>query len=278
MERGIKLRDAQIVWAAKMFRLLGMFGSGRRMIEGIDRNRFGAATVGGILGYRRCFQTLVEAEEAVRPYARGGHENPENAALQLKLNRTPKPSDYAAFYYLRDRVPQIKSIFDMGGSVGNLYYCYRDYLALEPDAVWTVYDLPDNIERGRALAQENHLRNLQFTGELQLADGIDLFIVSGALHYFDTPLPQLIEHFGQRPKFILINRAPLTEGPEFAVVQDAGYIRVACKLYNRLKLIADFQRLGYALRGEWQAPELGLIVLDRPSSSVAAYSGMWLEL
>jgi len=277
METKVRMRDIQIVWTAKIFRMLGVINYGRRLIEGIERTRFGAAIFGSILGYRRSFRTLGEAERAVKPYARGGHENPKNADLQLQLNRVAKPSDYAAFYYLRDRVPEIKRIFDLGGSVGNLYYCYRDYLPLEADAVWTVYDLPENILLGRKLASDRNAANLQFTDDLQQANGVDLFIASGSLHYFDKPIPEFIENIGQRPKYILINRAPLTEGPEFAVVQDAGFIRVACKLYNRSKLIADFKRLGYGLRGEWQAAELGLPVLDRPSSSVSAYTGLWLE-
>lgn len=273
MEAKISLRDTQIVWAAKIFRLLGMLGSGRRLIEGIERTRFGATICGWILGYRRSFRTLDEAEKAVRPYAKGGHENP----VRLELSRVAKPSDYAAFYYLRDRMPGIKTIFDMGGSVGNLYYCYRDYLPLDADAIWTVHDLPEYVQMGREMASEKGERNLQFTHDLQRVDGVDLLIVSGSLHYFDEPLPEFIEKLTQRPRYILINRTPLTDGPEFAVVQDAGYIRVACKLYNRSKLIADFRRLGYGVGGEWQAAELGLTVVDRPSSSVGAYTGLWLE-
>jgi hypothetical protein len=60
-------------------------------------------------------------------------------------------------------------------------------------------------------------------------------------------------------------------------VQDAGHIRVACMLYNRSKLIADFKRLGYGVLGEWQVAELGVPVPDRPSSTVGAYTGLWLE-
>ena len=273
MEAKIRLRDIQIVCAAKMFRLLGLISHGRRLIEGIERSRFGATILGWILGYRRSFRTLDEAERAVRPYAKGGHENP----VRLELSRVAKPSDYAAFYYLRDRMPYIKRIFDMGGSVGNLCYCYSDYLSLGTDTIWTVFDLPEYVRLGRKMASDRNARNLQFTDDPQKADGVDLLIVSGALHYFDKPLPEFIENIKQRPKYILINRTPLTEGPEFAVVQDAGYIRVACKLYNRSKLIADFKRLGYGLLGEWQAAELGLTVLDRPSSSVRAYTGLWLE-
>jgi putative methyltransferase (TIGR04325 family) len=273
MRTPTKLRDVQIIWTAKMFRAFGKISSGRRLIEGTGRTRFGAAILGWMLGYRRSFRTLDEAEKAVKPYARGGHENPENATWHL--NRVAGTSDYAAFYYLRDRLLCVRKIFDLGGNVGNLYYCYRDYLHLREDVVWTVYDLPENILRGRTLASSENVKNLRFTDDLRQAGDVDLFIASGSLHYFDKSLPELIENLDQRPKYILINRTPLTEGPDFAIVQDAGHIRVACMLYNRSKLIADFKRLGYGVLGEWQVAELGVPVPDRPSSTVGAYTGLW---
>ncbi|MDQ7979876.1 methyltransferase, TIGR04325 family [Paraburkholderia sp. SARCC-3016] len=273
----IQLRDKQIVWTAKFIRILGAIGYGRSLLEKVGRTHAGATLFRSMLGYRSSFQTLNEAEMAVKPYAKGGHENPTNFALHLELNRVARPSDYAAFYYLRDRVAGVRKVFDLGGNVGNLYYCYKDYLKMPEDLIWSVYDLPETVSRGRILASTRNAKNLQFTGDLGWAANADLFIASGSLHYFDKSLPHLLEGVGARPKYILINRAPLTEGPEFAVVQDAGHIRVACMLYNRSKLLADFARLGYGLLGEWQAAELCLPVLDRPSSTIRSYTGLWLE-
>jgi hypothetical protein len=65
-----------------------------------------------MLGYRRSFRTLEEAERAVKPYAKGGYENPANAAWHL--DRAAATSDYAAFYYLRDRLLDVRKIFDLG--------------------------------------------------------------------------------------------------------------------------------------------------------------------
>lgn len=275
MRTRTRLRDIQIVSAARILRVLGKTRRGRRWIEGIRGTRLGASVLGWLLGYRRSFETLDEAERAVKPYAKGGHENPAN--VDWHLDRAAGTSDYAAFYYLRDRLVCVRKIFDLGGNAGNLYYCYKDYLPLTDDVIWIVYDLPENISRGRALAADRQVHNLQFTDDFQRAAGVDLFIASGSLHYFDKSLPELLEAIDQRPKYILINRTPLTEGPDFAVIQDAGHIRVACMLYNRSKLIADFRRLGYGVLGEWQAPEYGIPVPDRPSSSVDAYTGLWLE-
>ncbi|QGZ60775.1 methyltransferase, TIGR04325 family [Paraburkholderia acidisoli] len=245
------------------------------MIEGTGRTRFGATLVGWMLGYRRSFRTLGEAESAVRPFAKGGHENPANAAWHL--DRAAGTSDYAAFYYLRDRLSGVRKIFDMGGNVGNLYYCYRNYLPLRDDVTWTVYDLPENISRGRTLASDRDARNLSFTDDFSNIGEVDLFIASGSLHYFSKPLPELIASIAHRPQYILINRTPLIDGSDFAVVQDVGHIRVACMLYNRAKLIDDFRRLGYGVLGEWRAPEFGIPVPDHPSANVIAYTGLWLE-
>jgi len=265
----------QIVSAARVFRLVGKTGYGRRLIEGAGSTRFGATLAGWTLGYRRSFRTLGEADRAVKAYAKGGHENPANVAWHL--DRAAGTSDYAAFYYLRDRLAEVRSVFDLGGNVGNLYYCYKNYLPLSDDVVWTVYDLPENVSRGRTLATDRNARNLKFVDDLRQIGQVDLFIASGSLHYFDKPLPELLEPVAPRPKYILINRTPLTEGPDFAVIQDVGHIRVACMLYNRAKLIAGLERLGYGVLGEWRAPEFGIPVPDRPSSSVNAYTGLWLE-
>ncbi|MBB2932435.1 methyltransferase, TIGR04325 family [Paraburkholderia silvatlantica] len=270
------LRDIQIVTTARIFRAFGKSGYGRRLIEGAGSTRVGAAALGMVLGYRRSFRTLGEAERAVKPYGKGGHESTENVDLHISFSA--RLSDYAAFYYLRDRVLRIQKVFDLGGNVGNLFYCYRNYIPLRDDVSWTVYDLPETIARGEALANSRNIKNLKFTDNFQQIDGADLFIASGSLHYFDRSVPELLAPVSRLPKYILINRTPLTDGQDFAIVQDGGHIRVACMLYNRAKLIADFRRLGYQVMGEWQSPDFRVPVLDRPSSSVGAFTGLWLEL
>ncbi|WP_395066918.1 methyltransferase, TIGR04325 family [Paraburkholderia silvatlantica] len=270
------LRDIQIVTTARIFRAFGKSGYGRRLIEGAGSTRVGAAALGLVLGYRRSFRTLGEAERAVRPYGKGGHESTQNVDLHISFSA--RLSDYAAFYYLRDRVLRVQKVFDLGGNVGNLFYCYRNYVPLRDDVSWTVYDLPETIARGEALASSRNIKNLKFTDNFQQIDGADLFIASGSLHYFDKSVPELLARVSRLPKYILINRTPLTDGQDFAVVQDGGHIRVACMLYNRAKLIADFRRLGYQVMGEWQSPDFRVPVLDRPSSSVGAFTGLWLEL
>jgi len=104
-----------------------------------------------------------------------------------------------------------------------------------------------------------------------------VLIISGALHYFQ-PLADLVGDLSRKPRSILINRTPLTDGPSVAVVQDAGRFRVACMLYNRDRLVADLEGLGYVLVDAWKATELSLAVPGDPDRRVDAYSGLFFEL
>ena len=92
----------------------------------------------------------------------------------------------------------------MGGMCRQSLLLLCDYLPLGTDAIWTVYDLPENIRLGRAMASDRNACNLQFTYDMQKADKVYLLIVSGSLHYFDKPLPEFIENIKQRPRYIPI--------------------------------------------------------------------------
>lgn len=273
-----ELRIRQVRFACKVLRASAWFRLGRSFIRGYRRTEIGRAVLNVALGYARPFRTLPEAEAAVLPYAGGGHRNEANVDLHLKLNRKPRPSDYAAMFHLAENCSTARSIFDFGGNVGNLYYCYAKYIRFRNDLIWSVYDLPDNIKRGEQLAEDRKAQRLRFTERLDDASGADVLIASGSLHYFDKPLPQIVEELPRKPHFVLVNRTPLTDAGNIAIVQDAGAFRVACMLYNRDELIRDFVRLGYRVVSTWEAPELKLDVPASPEHSVSAYSGFWLEL
>lgn len=226
------------------------------------------------LGYHRAFDTLEEAEAAVTAYAHGGHEHPANADNHLDLSRATRPSDYAVLYHLERLLPGIRRVFDLGGNVGNLFYCYSRYVSFAEDFTWQVLDLPGNIERGRALALDRGANQLLFVSDWSDANGADLLLVSGALHYMRQPLASMISALDWSPEHILINRTPLTDGPAFATVQDGGAFRVACMVHNRGSLIRQLEDIGYGLEDSWRAAELSLTVPADPAHAVHAYSGL----
>ncbi|MGH6836965.1 MAG: methyltransferase, TIGR04325 family [Methylocella sp.] len=231
-----------------------------------------------VLGYQRVFDDLPHAVAAAQPYCGGGHDAPEIGGLHLGLSQSPRPSDYAAFYHIQGSVSRWSKIFDLGGNLGNLFYCYKRYLQLPPHLVWQVYDLPKWTEEGRRLAAEHGEKQLQFTRNWGDASGADLLLVSGSLHFFDPPVYHMVAELPEKPAHILINRSPLIDGPTKATVRDDGFSRTARIHHNRGELIAAFETIGYEWVDSWQAPELSLRIVGRPESSAASYSGLYFRL
>ena len=230
-----------------------------------------------VVGYKRPFASLEQAQTVLRRFDSGGHGNPDNASLHLALARKPRTSDYAALYHLRTILPDVRRVFDLGGNVGNLYYCYQKYLEFEPNLVWQVYDVPEMLEIGRRLAQERGDTRLRFTGSLREAEGCDLLLASGSLHYFEKPLGDIVAGWKQKPKYILVNRTPLADGAGSVTVQDAGTYRVACNIFRRTDLIESFERAGYAVADVWRVEELSIRIPCYPELSVPAYTGLFLQ-
>jgi putative methyltransferase (TIGR04325 family) len=237
-----------------------------------------APILNAMLGYHRVFNSLPEAVAAARSYAEGGHEDPENAKLHMSLAEVPRPSDYAALFHMRGLIYESAKIFDVGGSIGNLFYLYDRYLNLPLDCIWLVFELPKWVELGRNVATSRGKNHLRFTTKWEDAAGAELLIASGSLHYFDTPLSQMVSELPEKPSHILINRTPLIDGPKKATVQDGGTYRVGCVLYNRAEFIRGFEAIGYEVVDSWKAWELSLKLVGEPESSALPYSGFFFRL
>jgi putative methyltransferase (TIGR04325 family) len=238
----------------------------------------GTALLNTVLGYQRVYATLPEAQRALAPYANFGHQHPDAVTLHINLNVTARPSDRIAFCHIEPLLAELRTVYDVGGNAGNLYFCYKNYLTFRPDLVWTVNDLPAPIAAGRALAVERGEYSLKFTDRWEEASGTDLMLISGALHYFEEPLASRLHRLKQKPRYILINRTPLTARPTVGAVQDAGTYQVACLLLNRDTLIQGLLEIGYNLLDSWRCEELNFTVPANPDYDVGAYSGLWFRL
>lgn len=114
----------------------------------------------------------------------------------LALAEDARPSDYSVMFHLERMLPGVKRLVDLGGNVGNLFYCYSRYLNLPESFRWVV-EIASVVEAGAALASKHGEQRLQFVGSLEdaAAEGQDadtVLLVSGALHYFETPLGEML--------------------------------------------------------------------------------------
>jgi hypothetical protein len=187
-----RLRVNQIRFTARLLRAVERLPDGNRLMRRVATWPITAPILNAMLGYLRVFDSLSEAVAAARPYAEGGHENAEHAKLLMSLAEVPRPSDYAAFFHMRGLILDGAKILDFGGSIGNLFYLYDRYLNLPPDCIWLVFELPAWVELGQNVATKRGESRLRFTRKWEDATGAELLIASGSLHYFDTPLSQMV--------------------------------------------------------------------------------------
>ncbi|MDE1177887.1 MAG: methyltransferase, TIGR04325 family [Edaphobacter sp.] len=262
---------------ASLVRGMSRVPGGQSLLDAAKSNAIGRSTLSKLLVYRRPFRTLGEAESSLAGLGGSGHESKEYANLHLQLNESARPSDYAALYYMEKVLPAVRSVFDLGGNVGNLFYCYSKYLKGLEGVTWTVMDLPENVRRGRELAKERDASQLTFSESWQDASGVDLLIACGCLHYFEKPFAQMILELKQKPPYVLINRTAMSDGEPVATVQDNGFSHTACMLHNREQVIAGLKEIGYVLEDQWRAPELSLEIPGYPEHRVWSYAGMFLR-
>lgn len=274
----VALRLWQIRRSASLFALLDRIGPTawfQRSVRSFPPARF---VFDRVMGYRRAFDSLAEAQAMAARFTTAGDHSHDKAFLHVSRTRVARPSDYPVLFHLDRLAPNLTYLFDLGGSVGNLFYCFSKYLSLRPDLRWTVYDLPEMLEIGRKKAVAEGEQRLRFTGDLGEASGADVLLASGSLHYFSQSLPQMVGRMPAPPRHVIVNRTPITSCKPIATVQDGPTDRVACRLIPREAVIEEMADLGYVLIDSWLVPELSVIVPLYPEYSVSSYSGLYFRL
>jgi putative methyltransferase (TIGR04325 family) len=115
----------------------------------------------------------------------------------------------------------------------------------------SINDLPIKEKALLELTRAKHEKRVIFTEEFSSASGVDLFIVVGALHFFEPSLADLLSNLARLPRHVIVNRSPFSEGKEMVVVQDGGLWLNPCKLHNVGKRISGMRDLSYKLVASW---------------------------
>jgi len=271
------LRILQIRVFARFLTLLGQTPGGTRRIALCRNSALLSPALRFLLGYQRSFPTYADAKACGARYISSGHEHADNLRVHAEFANIIRESDYPPLYFLTPIAASLRSVFDLGGSVGNLFYAYDQELHFPQSLRWTVYDLPEQIQKGRELAAERHESRLQFTNSMADASGVDLFITSGSLHYFETPLFEMLRSLPALPARVLVNRAPFSKGSDLFTIQDNWTYMVPCKLHSKEQLVVGMHEIGYTLRAEWPVYERKLWVPDYPDLSWYHGFGFYFE-
>ncbi len=272
------LRLAQIRALASLLSSVGRVSRGGALLCRARQRRLVAAGLNRLLGFRRDFATLADAQAAATRYIPFAHDHPAETALFLTLADMTRESDYPVLFILAPLAGRLRRVFDLGGAVGNLLYSYDRHLHFRDDLTWTVMDLAPRRTAGLAFAQKRQEPRIRFVDSFEDAAGADLLIVSGALHYFEEPLYPMLQGLARLPDHVIVNRSPFSNGHALCTVQDARTHLVACKLHDRADFIGGMERLGYRLRAQWPVFELRAWVPLYPDLSAAHYWGFYFAL
>ncbi len=271
------LRLRQIRFMTKVFRVVSRERRIGKLLSVLGKSEMCSIA---LVGFNRVFSSLEEAHRCAKSYGFASHEHPSNVQTHLWLNERARPSDYPVLFHLRAILGERTSILDIGGSAGNLFYCYAKYLSLSDGMEWVVYDVPQNVETGRQIAEKRQERRLHFIDQLSERRHADVVIISGSLHYFEASPPELMRNLDRPPQHVFINRTPVIDGPSAVTIQDAeSYVALfPARLTSRGVLLAAMDAANYELADEWMVPELRLVVPFHPEASAPAYSGFYFRL
>jgi putative methyltransferase (TIGR04325 family) len=221
-----------------------------------------------------------DAQKAIPEGRAVGFDNLETATF-LGQRASIRASDYPVIFWLRELIQPKTHIFDFGGYSGILYRSYAPYLHYPEEIQWTVYDVPTVVAVARKMQQKGPLemeRQLRFTDMLDGANHADIFLASGSLHFCKETLAEVLQSLEARPKHLLLNKLPLTEGPAFVTLHNMGPAMAPYKIFNTDEFTADLKALGYRMVDRWSNPDFSCYIPLHPESTVKEYTGMVLAL
>jgi putative methyltransferase (TIGR04325 family) len=185
------------------------------------------------------------------------------------------PEDYPVLFWLRSALADSRSVFEIGGHIGEAHYAFGRLLTFSPNLSWTILDVPTIVEKGKALARERGANNLDFVSSVDQVEGADILFAAGALQYIEKPsLAETIAGFSVQPKHILINVTPVYDGPAFVTLQNIGSAYCPYRIFNRDELVQSLKALGYRLVDAWHK-DRKFKVRFYPDKSFDRYSGFY---
>ncbi|MCI0466815.1 MAG: methyltransferase, TIGR04325 family, partial [Beijerinckiaceae bacterium] len=180
------MRILQIHYCSGLIKRLAAVPAFFAVIKRLRDLPFARQGLNALTGYRRPFATFADAAAAIAGYEGSGHSGSYYIGLTVRDAEKLRPADYPALFHMQRLLPRIKTVFDLGGGIGSIFYLYMKCLDVPEDFKWRILDLPETSRRGAELAKERGDSRLGFAAEWAEASGADLLVSIGALHYFEN--------------------------------------------------------------------------------------------
>jgi len=220
-----------------------------------------------------------EAAAASAPASKPLSYDNEAAATMYNSRLRADAYDYPAMFWLRRSFDEgMRSVFDVGGSVGIKYFAFRRLLDFPSDASWLVEDMPAVVQQGRAFAAgRDDARSLRFTDRFNDGDGAHVLLASGSLQYLPHTLAELLAGLKQPPRRLIVNTTPIHVDRSFFTLNNIGTAFCPYRVQSRGEFLGAVTRAGYKLRDHWDNPGKGMRVPFVDGYDVSAYSGFCFD-
>jgi len=217
------------------------------------------------------FDAAHASAPATKPHS---YDNAASAELYLLRLRADE-HDYPALYWVsRAFADGMRSVFDVGGSVGIKYFAYSRLLPFPDDVRWKVQDMPAVSERGRAFATEHGVADrLSFTSRFEDGDGSDVLFASGALQYLPSSLAELLGRLQRPPRRIVVNTTAIHPTRSFFTLNSIGTAYCAYRVQAHGQFVREVTQAGYTLRDHWRNPAKYMRIPFAEGLDLDTYSG-----
>ena len=224
------------------------------------------------------YASYADALADIPPSRLAGWDHDDSSTLWVNQIDPVRPSTYPVFFWLHRLFEQGMALVDVGGSIGVTYYGYRRYAGLPSGSQWTVVEVPKICEQGILTAQREGAHNLHFVSDLKAAGAGDILLSAGALQYMEHSLPGILESLPNKPRYLLLNKLPVTVCEERWTLQNYGPAVTPQRLFNERGFFDYFKNHGYRLRDRWEVQDLDCLIPFHPRRFIGKYSGFLFEL
>jgi putative methyltransferase (TIGR04325 family) len=210
-------------------------------------------------------------------WRKAGWDHDSSAQLWVDQIDPVRPSTYPIFFWLGRLFGENQALVDVGGSIGLTYYGYRRLGQLPQGSTWTVVEVGKIAEQGRQIAQREQARGLSFVDSLASIRHCDVLLSAGALQFMPRSVPGLLEALPSAPRYILLNKLPITQGEECWTLQNYGPAVTPNRLFNERQFLGYFSDHGYQLRDRWAVQDLDCLIPFHPERFIREFAGFVFE-
>ncbi len=220
-----------------------------------------------------------EAALASAPKTRPlSYDNEGSAELYLKRLQIDDYDHPSMFWLQNGFQAGLRSVVDLGGSIGIKYYAFGAFIDYPGDLRWTVIDMPAVARRGREFATtRGSPAALTFSDEVADIDGIDMLFVSGTLQYLPQTLDRILAGLTRKPGRIVVNTTAIHPTRDFYTLNSIGTAFCAYRVQSRDRFVDSVLGQGYALRDEWRNIGKQLRLPFSPGYGLEDYKGFCFD-